>query len=76
MTRGKVTLENAARNVGRLVVYRSPGWPEHRFEEGTITSVGSMYVFVRFPGGSNGVACDAANLRYAILEADEEEVAS
>lgn len=64
MAKGEVTLANAAENVGNLVVYRSPGWPEHRREEGTITSVNESYVFVRFGQAGNGIACDADRLRY------------
>lgn len=62
----EVTIANAAENIDRLVTYRSPGWPEHRKEEGTITSVNETYVFVRFGNHPNGIACAPERLRYSL----------
>lgn len=52
-----ITLDEARRNIGKKVVYRAPHIPAERpGEEGEITSVNTVYVFVRYRPGSDGVA--------------------
>lgn len=77
-----VTMSNAHAGVGRLVHYRSPGWPADRFDVGVIRRVGTDHVFVSFPNmnGGRAVACGAENLTYAdaaepVPSIDEDRIA-
>jgi hypothetical protein len=54
-----ITLEEARHNIGALVVYRSG-----IIEEGTITSVGSENVFVRYRGDLHSKATRPEDLEW------------
>ena len=53
-----MTLEQAAANVGRRVLYRTA----HGQESGVITSVGTVFVFVRYGSDTGSKATDPESL--------------
>lgn len=58
-----MTLDEARANIGNGVVYRRDGWCDcHETEDGTITSVSSRWVFVRYGYGTTSKATDPADL--------------
>lgn len=62
-----MTLEEAARNIGRSVTFTYPG--ERWSEDGVITSVNAHWVFVRYGTDSNSKATAAAQLKIAEVTA-------
>jgi len=59
----KLTLEQASKNIGRLVTYRPyKTGPLNAIEGGLITSVNDKYVFVRYGSDINAKATRAEDL--------------
>lgn len=68
----RLTLEEAAGHVGWGVIYH-PGAPGGKPEPGYITSVNSVYVFVRFRGDDHSKACRPVDLTLTTQKPTTEE---
>lgn len=57
-----MTLEEAKKHVGEIVIYRPAGNPDAKSEEGEITSVNDSFVFVRYEWSRTSQATYARDL--------------
>lgn len=61
-----MTLEEAARNIGRSVTFTSP---RYGVRDGVITSVNAHWVFVRYGTDTNSKGTDPARLKFTEVSA-------
>ena len=57
-----MTIDEARNHIGHAVTYRPRGNPDARAEDGVITAVGHLYVFVRYGAARTSQATNPADL--------------
>lgn len=59
-----MSIEDAADNIGRVVVYRGHSFGNQSGQQGIITSVNATYVFVRYAGNQTSQATRPQDIEF------------